>query len=449
VFNARKALKSFLTFLNCKFDISASLCVHYESKSSDGVLVCKAIADNFKAFLDNDSVHFLNHFVEQSLLIKNNDSETAGFVEVENGIFVLEVVPGTYYAIFVAKDAEKLSEWMLGKNIGYLQAFLYSLLEKIAASNTTTSGRVTDKDIDQILNDITDVFEDTLLKRWLKKPDEDLWDTVGKSRFQEGLARYVSRNQPILFVLSAFPFKSSNRVTKVIGECPDMGEKLALRRLDGFLLAIKKIYEPGGRLVLFGDGRVYCDLSQVSDDTASDYRTTIREIHPSPYIHWADLDIFFPTMTHVEKREALEAIFGTTYENLDFHIKTKSDFLELYCGFGKFMTEELTLPEEWGNRRRKRQIDAVAKHMVMRNWAYAAMVKSLFPEHVRLSIHPSSNTFKFGVSLVTMSDWGTPWHNCALLRTDGTWVLIRRKQAIEEGHELTSTNGLMHYVEKL
>lgn len=63
------------------------------------------------------------------------------------------------------------------------------------------------------------------------------------------------------------------------------------------------------------------------------------------------------------------------------------------------------------------------------NDAYANLVRCLFPDHIRLSIHAHSNVEKVGITLVKMAPesdilWGTPWHNCAVLKRTGTYFFF-------------------------
>lgn len=44
--------------------------------------------------------------------------------------------------------------------------------------------------------------------------------------------------------------------------------------------------------------------------------------------------------------------------------------------------------------------------------------------------------------------WGTPWHNCAVLRKSGEFELIRKNMATVRGYELKETeDGLPYYLE--
>lgn len=67
----------------------------------------------------------------------------------------------------------------------------------------------------------------------------------------------VTVGQPILMCLPAFPFKSPNTSTKVLGRLPDKAEEFALAHLNGLCAAIGDIYPPGAKLMIISDGLVY------------------------------------------------------------------------------------------------------------------------------------------------------------------------------------------------
>ena len=89
------------------------------------------------------------------------------------------------------------------------------------------------------------------------------------------------------------------------------------------------------------------------------------------------------------------------------------------------------------------------------NDAYGRLVECLFPNHIRLSIHSHSNVEKVGVMMMKMTagsdmQWGTPWHNCAVLRKNGDWELVRKNVARVRGYELRYTEDedkLPYYLE--
>ena len=82
-----------------------------------------------------------------------------------------------------------------------------------------------------------------------------------------------------------------------------------------------------------------------------------------------------------------------------------------------------------------------AKFVMMRNDAYSRMVCTLFPLHIRLSIHAHNNSGpKFAIRLLPLmkiseklvSDNNlhipTPWHNVVVEDKNGKFVLMKKFQ---------------------
>lgn len=86
---------------------------------------------------------------------------------------------------------------------------------------------------------------------------------VGRSHFMEMVYHRLVKNEKISMVLPAFPFKSPNSRTKVLGILPDKAEEFALRCLDGLCKNIKRIYAPGAEVYIVSDGIVYSGMSSL------------------------------------------------------------------------------------------------------------------------------------------------------------------------------------------
>ena len=68
--------------------------------------------------------------------------------------------------------------------------------------------------------------------------------------------------------------------------------------------------------------------------------------------------------------------------------------------------------------------------MMLRNVAFSNLVKGVYPNHLRLSIHAHDNSTKFGVALVAgLQFLRTPWHNVAVRMRDGSVDLLQREEA--------------------
>lgn len=90
-----------------------------------------------------------------------------------------------------------------------------------------------------------------------KLPTKDNASQESNTRLVAQIDAQVSRSQPILMCLPAFPFKSPNTSSKVLGYLPDKADEVALAHLNGLCAAISQIYEHGARLMIISDGLVY------------------------------------------------------------------------------------------------------------------------------------------------------------------------------------------------
>lgn len=79
----------------------------------------------------------------------------------------------------------------------------------------------------------------------------------GDLKFLAQIYSKVRAGRVINMCLPAFPFKSPNSTTKVLGYLPDKSEEVALANLNGLCDAIKNIYPPGAELTIISDGLVY------------------------------------------------------------------------------------------------------------------------------------------------------------------------------------------------
>lgn len=127
---------------------------------------------------------------------------------------------------------------------------------------------------------------------------------------------------------------------------PDMGEKLSLIRLNEFLTSVQTLYHPGANVVIFSDGRVYCDVAGVGDEVVDAYKAALRVIQPSARIHWTDLDMFFPGLSYDERRAGLLALFGVDMDAITDRLENDADFRTSYCGFKRFLAEEWALKDQ-------------------------------------------------------------------------------------------------------
>ncbi|KAL8936438.1 MAG: hypothetical protein Q9216_004924 [Gyalolechia sp. 2 TL-2023] len=84
----------------------------------------------------------------------------------------------------------------------------------------------------------------------------DRW-VEGTPKFLDIIDNFVRKGQPIQMCMPAFPFKSANKVYKVLGTLPDRAEEAALGYMNTMCAEISAIYAPGAKLLIVSDGLVY------------------------------------------------------------------------------------------------------------------------------------------------------------------------------------------------
>jgi len=93
--------------------------------------------------------------------------------------------------------------------------------------------------------------------RLTKLPDaSDKW-AEGTPKFLTVIYKFVKAGDAVSMCLPAFPWKSANKVYKVLGTLPDKAEEISLARLNTMCTEIGEVYKPGAKLLIVSDGLVY------------------------------------------------------------------------------------------------------------------------------------------------------------------------------------------------
>ncbi|WGL59737.1 isocyanide synthase family protein [Pigmentibacter sp. JX0631] len=271
---------------------------------------------------------------------------------------------------------------------------------------------------------------------------------------------FIKKNDPITFVLPAFPGKSPN-LHKVISHLPDMGEQLALNFLNQICEQIAQIYPPGGKIKICSDGRVFSDLIGISENAITEYQKAIMQIiSESNLTHLSTfhLDDICSENNFDKLREDLMYQFGDTLENLRDKVLRGSklssqqehiDAHRLYCGMTRFLAEDAAFPGQTKSRNLiQKESRAKAYHVILRSNAWSELIAQRFPESVRLSIHPQScGAKKLGIRLIGEESWGTPWHG-VVVKMNEKFFLLKRVEAENLGAKLVySPLGIPSYYE--
>ncbi|KAH8880465.1 hypothetical protein GQ53DRAFT_755030 [Thozetella sp. PMI_491] len=266
---------------------------------------------------------------------------------------------------------------------------------------------------------------------------------VGAPKFLSLITGFVREGKRLEMCLPAFPFKSANKVYKVLGTLPDKAEELALGRLNSMCACIAEFYPPSAKLTIISDGLVYNDLLSISDQDTWAYGEALRimaaqkEFTHIGFSRLRDL-VTFPNMPEnlqeisyvanaTNFRHFLLNKYGKDDIDIDHEIATNPDTLMTYRGYCRFLESDLQYIFVTGNGRSnhgyKRDVKYLAKQMLIRGYAFAAAVKANFPDHLRLSIHQSTGEHKVSMSLLnTKTGFTTPWHCSVALMADGEWI---------------------------
>ncbi|KAM0351065.1 hypothetical protein ACHAPU_002846 [Fusarium lateritium] len=293
--------------------------------------------------------------------------------------------------------------------------------------------------VSEISNRILDIILEYSLNKFNNTAE---LHNAGRPKFLAVISRFVRARQRVDMCLPAFPFKSANKVEKVLGTLPDKAEELALARLNSMCTTIGQFYEPGAELTIISDGLVYNDLLGISDQETWRYGLALRAMaERKAFSHLGfsrlqdlvavkNLPEELVELTYVANatnfRRTLFNVYGRDGEiDIDHEIATNPDTLMTYKGYSRFLKSDLQyiFGAPTGGVRYRKDVKYLAKQMLVRGYAFAGAVKARFPHHLRLSIHQSTGEHKISLSLLnTKSGFTTPWHCSVALMADGEWL---------------------------
>lgn len=262
----------------------------------------------------------------------------------------------------------------------------------------------------------------------------------------------IDCNEPIIFVLPAFPGKSPNPA-KVLGARADMAERQSLAFLNLLSRRIRKIYAPGAKIVLCSDGRVFNDVVGILDNDITAYQQDIDdlivELGAADSLTTFNLDHVFGGCSFDEMRSQLMARYGESLENVRAEVRANADARRMYCGITRFLLEDALRPEMRVSKTAlQKDCRRCAYEVIQRSRSWDKLLTKHFPSAVRLSIHPQGcGSRKMGIHLIeTEDEWLTAWHSVAV-EVHGRFRLMKRAQAEKLGARMVSRDGRpSHYV---
>ncbi|KAI1361904.1 Pyoverdine/dityrosine biosynthesis protein-domain-containing protein [Xylaria arbuscula] len=336
--------------------------------------------------------------------------------------------------------------------------------DQIFSSNVSK----TDEEIVDISRSILQVFFDYALN---KIDHSESGFERGCQNFVPVVSRFVAEGKRVEACLPAFPFKSANKVYKVLGRLPDKAEELALDRLNTMCKRIEKIYPPGAQITIVSDGIVYSDLLSISDQDTWLYGEALRVMAAEKNFDCIGFSSEKDLLNFNLREEMREIIYVANcanfrrvllnkYDNddidIDHEIATNEDTKLTYLGYKRFLESDLKHIFPRGANRSghayTKDCKYIAKQMLIRGYAFAGAVRDTYPNHLRLSIHESIGAVaKISVSLLnTRTGFTTPWHCSVAQLADGEWISAPMGEFLKNSRlELVQVDGVpSHFVEK-
>ena len=146
-------------------------------------------------------------------------------------------------------SADQSGELSLIDSKSMLAQYATTEITDITSEVSETSNKILDIVFEYALNKFNDTKERL---------------NAGRPKFVSVIDQFVTAGLPVKMCLPAFPFKSANKIYKVLGDLPDKAEELSLDRLNNMCIRIKEIYSPGAKLTIISDGLVYNGTSHAN-----------------------------------------------------------------------------------------------------------------------------------------------------------------------------------------
>jgi pyoverdine/dityrosine biosynthesis protein Dit1 len=238
----------------------------------------------------------------------------------------------------------------------------------------------------------------------------------GCFELRQKLLQIIQKSQPITFTLVGFPFKSGNKETKVIGDLPDLAERLALEKLHKFMEEIGKVYAYGAKIIIYTDGLAFFDQLDVPLEKVTGYEKALKQLAADlPLISIMTCQDLFPDLSP---------------EVIHANIKNHSMSFKELSPTGKDVLSKRLLMEFDSSKGRaflkERSFDQITSELDRRSQQINQIYKSKFPPAISLSVHYKKDIGeKVGISL--SKGHVTPWHGVAVLKKDGSFIIISKK----------------------
>ena len=312
-----------------------------------------------------------------------------------------------------------------------------------------------------VSNDISERIL-AILESYLIPPTQAYIKT-GRGRLLVKISSILQSGSDLELVIPAFPMKSPSP-DKVLGAGPDLGEVLALAKLEALASDIAQIY-PRTHLAIISDGVVYQDLVGVSEEHVIQYGKDVRALaleHGFRHLRFWSLDLLLRRLGLIDAGDVLNFAqlrekmlsFLPQDPEIDRKIKEDVNVRNVYCGFLRFLEEDLKYQDQMtelvSRTQRKNRIKTIARQMMTRTESLTQLIQASCGNSVRLSIHGHNNQGpKYAIDLLAASEsttfLTTPWHNVICCLADGTYRVCKNNEVDTEKFELVLKDGKLWY----
>ncbi|KAK2027389.1 pyoverdine/dityrosine biosynthesis protein [Colletotrichum zoysiae] len=341
------------------------------------------------------------------------------------------------------------------------------VVDNVSKGEFATTGNLPTPPLDeapeQVAHKILDILE--VFGRHIILEGQENHEWLGRKMFHPRVEEYVKKSESVKMIIPAFPWKSINRTDKVTGALPDFGEELALARLNDLCVEIGKVYTQGAEVHIATDGLVFNDVVGISDDETWEYGATLMDmaakkgytgiklLRVMDFLGLTKEDEPLTKERYMElvdeSRATLEAQFGDPDKDVRAMIDTDNDTLMTYRGFIRFLETDLrnspVAAHATSGHKYRKIVKEVAMKMMMRAESFTKIILATCPDHVRLSIHPSSGAVKLSMPLLVEKHNPdgfprTPWHSSIAVSLDGGYRSLHAKD-VRDTHDLVMKDG--------
>ncbi|KAB8542088.1 hypothetical protein FH972_025551 [Carpinus fangiana] len=255
----------------------------------------------------------------------------------------------------------------------------------------------------------------------------------GRANVRSQILHSINNEEKIRMILPAFPFKSPNKTSKVLGALPDAAEEIAIKHMQGLCTMVTEVYTGGANLHIVSDGLCYNEVWRYGQALRNLALT--QECYDIKFVRLVDIlgeerdepltqDSYLANASSY--RQTLLDKYSPAGFDPDVFIKQDADALLTYRGYIKFLEKDLEHAPHLSTlskTQRAKHHENTAKHMIIRGKAFAEAIKTRFSDYVRLSIHASTaDASKLSISLLPQQGPHnmTPWHSSLVRALDGS-----------------------------